>query len=69
MTVIQVCPNKEKVQLREMASEDEIAKLMQAFARFDTDQDGLIGTEELKRVLRFLGHNPTGNKTENQTQA
>ncbi len=42
-----------------MASEDEIAKLMEAFSRFDTDRDGLIGTEELRRVLRHLGQNPT----------
>lgn len=43
-----------------MASEEEIAKLMEAFSRFDTDRDGLIGTEELGRVIRYLGDNPTG---------
>ena len=42
-----------------IVSEDDIAKLMEAFSRFDTDRDGLIGTEELRRVLRHLGHNPT----------
>ena len=42
-----------------VVSEDDIAKLMEAFSRFDTDRDGLIGTEELRKVLRHLGHNPT----------
>ena len=42
-----------------MAGEEDIAKLMQAFSRFDTDRDGLIGTQELRRVLRHLGQNPT----------
>ena len=38
---------------------DTISELMNAFSKFDTDHDGLIGTPELKNVLRFLGHNPT----------
>ena len=38
---------------------DTISELMNAFSKFDTDKDGLIGTPELKNVLRFLGHNPT----------
>ena len=38
---------------------ETIGELMNAFSKFDTDHDGVIGTPELKNVLRFLGHNPT----------
>ena len=37
---------------------DTIGELMDAFSKFQ-NHDGLIGTPELKNVLRSLGHNPT----------
>ena len=45
--------------MADIIGEDDIAQLMKAFALFDTDNDGLIGTNELRRVLHYLGHNPT----------
>jgi calmodulin len=40
-------------------SEDDIAMLMEAFNQHDIDNDGLISTAELGRVLHTLGQNPT----------
>ncbi len=40
-------------------SDDDIARLMEAFNRHDSDGDGVISTEELGRVLHTLGQNPT----------
>ena len=45
--------------MADLVGGDTISELMNAFSKFDTDHDGLIGTPELKNVLRFLGHNPT----------
>ena len=39
--------------------EDDIAHLMEAFAKVDIDKDGLINTDELRQVLHSLGQNPT----------
>ena len=47
------------VTMADIVGGDTISELMNAFSKFDTDHDGLIGTPELKNVLRFLGHNPT----------
>ena len=40
-------------------SEDDIARLMEAFNQHDKDKDGLISTAELGGVLHTLGQNPT----------
>lgn len=40
-------------------SEDEIAMLMRAFNKHDTDGDGVISTAELAKVLHSLGQNLT----------
>ena len=45
--------------MADIISGDDIAELMEAFARFDTDNDGLINTIELRHVLHYLGQNPT----------
>jgi Ca2+-binding EF-hand superfamily protein len=39
--------------------EDQIKDLMIAFSKFDTDNEGLIGVHQLRRVLYTLGQNPT----------
>ena len=39
--------------MADIISGDDIAELMEAFARFDTDNDGLINTIELRRVRHF----------------
>ena len=41
--------------MADIISGDDIAELMEAFARFDTDNDGLINTIELRHVLHYLG--------------
>ena len=46
-------------EMADIISGDDITELMEAFARFDTDNDGLINTIELRRVLHYLGQNPT----------
>ena len=38
---------------------DDIARLMSAFTKHDTDGDGLISTQQLGRVMHSLGQNPT----------
>ena len=43
-------------------SEDEIAMLMRAFNKHDTDGDGVINTAELAKVLHSLGQNPTATE-------
>lgn len=45
--------------MADLVGEEDIAKLMEAFAKFDIDNDGLIGTHELRQVLHHLGQNPT----------
>ena len=45
--------------MADIISGDDIAELMEAFARFDTDNDGLINTIELRHVLHYLSQNPT----------
>ena len=45
--------------MADIIGEDDIALLMKAFSRFDTDYDGLINTSELRNVLHYLGQNPT----------
>ena len=44
--------------MADMVGGDTIASLMDAFSKFQNN-DGIIGTPELKNVLRSLGHNPT----------
>ena len=44
--------------MADMVGGDTIGELMDAFSKFQ-NHDGLIGTPELKNVLRSLGHNPT----------
>ena len=46
------------VKMADMVGGDTIGELMDAFSKFQ-NHDGLIGTPELKNVLRSLGHNPT----------
>ena len=45
--------------MADLVGEDDIAHLMEAFAKVDTDKDGLINTDELRQVLHSLGQNPT----------
>ena len=40
-------------------SEEQIAEFKEAFALFDNDGDGAITTEELGRVMRSVGQNPS----------
>ena len=48
-------------------SEDEIAMLMRAFNKHDTDGDGVISTAELAKVLHSLGQNPTDAELQGTT--
>ena len=45
--------------MADLVGEDDIAHLMEAFAKVDIDKDGLINTDELRQVLHSLGQNPT----------
>ncbi len=45
--------------MADLIGEDDIARLMEAFAKFDEDNDGLISTTELRQVLHSMGQNPT----------
>ena len=40
-------------------SQEDIARLMEAFNQHDADRDGFISTQELGQVLHTLGQNPT----------
>lgn len=40
-------------------AEKQLNELKEAFAIYDTNNDGVISTQELGTVLRQLGHNPT----------
>ena len=55
--------------MADIISGDDIAELMEAFARFDTDNDGLINTIELRHVLHYLGQNPTDAELQEQRDA
>ena len=47
------------IEMADRISSDDIARLMEAFNRHDTDGDGLISTQELAKVMHTLGQNPT----------
>ena len=45
--------------MADLITAEDIAKLMEAFSKFDEDNDGLINTPELRQVLHSMGQNPT----------
>merc|ERR1712216_255156 len=53
---------RENTRRRNMAADltdEQIAEFKEAFALFDKDGDGTMGTKELGTVMRSLGQNPT----------
>ena len=58
MTESNVCLSADGV-VREVYDEEEVEEVREAFHLFDIDRDGIITTEDLGRVMRSLGENPT----------
>eukprot|EP01016_Furgasonia_blochmanni_P006090 TRINITY_DN1242_c0_g1_i3.p2 TRINITY_DN1242_c0_g1~~TRINITY_DN1242_c0_g1_i3.p2 ORF type:complete len:218 (-),score=95.73 TRINITY_DN1242_c0_g1_i3:180-833(-) len=50
---------RQKSQMADQLTEEQIAEFKEAFALFDKDGDGTITTKELGTVMRSLGQNPT----------
>jgi calmodulin len=50
---------RQKRDMSESLSEEQVAELKQAFNEFDVDGGGTINTKELGYAMRAMGMNPT----------
>lgn len=56
-------------QEKKVMTEEEVAKLWEAFKVFDADGSGGISTEELGQVMRSLGQSPSNTELRDMIKA
>lgn len=59
VSLVPIYPISILLRMADQVSEEQIAEIKEAFALFDKDGDGTIGTNELGSAMRALGQNPT----------